>query len=104
MRWRTRDGQQAGLKLRTLLADAGAEVARRGERRIGTDHLLLALLHDPGSPAAVALGVSLDEARAVADRLDLAALAAIGLVVGIQDLTAPVAFGRRLPPLTSGTR
>jgi ATP-dependent Clp protease ATP-binding subunit ClpA len=104
MTWPTRDGQRAGTAFRTLLRDAGAEVARRGERRLGTDHLLLALLHDPDSSAAEALGVTLAEARAAADGLDLAALAAIGLAVGPNDLTAPLTMGRRLPPLTSGAR
>jgi ATP-dependent Clp protease ATP-binding subunit ClpA len=104
VKWLTRDRPQAGQSLRTLLTDAAEEVARRGERRLGTDHLLLALLHDPTSPAAAALGVSLADVRAADDRLDLAALAAIGLVVGSDELSSPVAVGHRLPPLTSGAR
>ncbi len=87
-----------------VLTSATEEARRRGDRRLGTDHLLLGLLHEADSLAAKALGVSLADARAASDALDLAALAALGIEVeslgdGIQ--TTP---GRRLPPLTSGAR
>lgn len=104
MRWLTRGGHSAGTELKTLLADASEEMARRGERRLGTDHLLLALLHEPHSPAAEALGVALADARAAADGLDVAALAAIGVVVGTEQMAIPERLGRRFPPLTSGAR
>lgn len=59
--------------------DARDEAVRRGDRTIGTEHLVLALLADPASPAARALGCDLDSARRALDALDHAALAAIGI-------------------------
>jgi hypothetical protein len=80
--------------------DARDEALRRGDRTIGTEHLVLALLIDPASPAAKALGCDLDSARRALDALDHEALAAIGINPGIT--AAPVtvrAAGRlRLTP------
>ena len=56
---------------------ASEEARRRGDRRTGTEHLLLALLEDPSIEALV--GVDLDQAREVLDSLDHQALAALGL-------------------------
>ena len=56
---------------------ASEEARRRGDRRTGTDHLLLAMLEDP-SIAAV-LGVSLQQARRALESLDHEALATVGL-------------------------
>ena len=64
-----------------VLTSAAEEARRRGDRRLGTDHLLLGLLHDPHSRVAQALGVDLDSARAASDALDRAALAAVGVNV-----------------------
>src|SRR4051812_48602354 len=58
---------------------ANEEAKRRGDRRVGTDHLVLALLRDPESPAARALGVKLLSARAALEDLDRRALAALGI-------------------------
>jgi ATP-dependent Clp protease ATP-binding subunit ClpA len=97
-----------GEMLKVLLNTAAGEARQRGDRRLGTDHLLLGLLHD--APASEALGVTLEIARAASDALDKAALAAIGVDV---DHPAATAQGhdnargarfRRLPPLTSGSR
>jgi hypothetical protein len=63
--------------------DARNEAIRRGDRTIGTEHLVLALLIDPASPAARALGCDLDSARRALDALDSQALAAIGVPPGI---------------------
>ena len=63
--------------------DARDEAARRGDRTIGTEHLVLALLADPASPAARALGCDLGSAHRALDALDHAALAAIGIQPGI---------------------
>ncbi len=63
--------------------DARDEAIRRGDRVIGTEHLVLALLIDPASPAAKALGSDLDSARRALDALDDQALAAIGVQPGI---------------------
>jgi hypothetical protein len=63
--------------------DARDEAIRRGDRTIGTEHLVLALLIDPASPTAKALGCDLDSARRALDALDTQALAAIGVEPGI---------------------
>ncbi len=59
---------------------AGEEARRRGDRRAGTDHLLLALLEDPS--IEVVLGVSLQQARQALESLDHEALGALGLGSG----------------------
>ena len=56
---------------------AGEEARRRGDRRTGTDHVLLALLEDPSIEAT--LGVSLQQARQALESLDQEALDALGL-------------------------
>jgi ATP-dependent Clp protease ATP-binding subunit ClpA len=87
-----------------VLASAKEEASRRGDRRLGTDHLLLGLLHDEDSRAAQALGVSLADARAASDALDRAALAAVGIQIETLGEGLSASFGRRFPPLTSGAR
>jgi hypothetical protein len=59
---------------------ASEEARRRGDRRTGTDHLLLALLEDPSIEAV--LGVSLQQAREALESLDREALGALGLGSG----------------------
>ena len=59
---------------------ASEEARRRGDRRTGTDHVLLALLEDP--PAEAMLGVSLQQARQALESLDHQALAALGMAPG----------------------
>lgn len=59
--------------------DANAEAVRRGDRKVGSDHVLLALLTDPGSITAQALGVDLNAAREALGRLDRDALASVGI-------------------------
>ncbi|MGP8162188.1 MAG: Clp protease N-terminal domain-containing protein [Acidimicrobiales bacterium] len=56
---------------------AREEARVRGDRRVGTEHLVLGLLHEPliGS----LLGVDLPRARAALDALDRDALGAIGV-------------------------
>jgi ATP-dependent Clp protease ATP-binding subunit ClpA len=77
------------------------EARRRGDRRLGTEHLFLGLLHD--SEAAQAIGVDLATAREALDELDHAALAAIGIdVAGLPAGRVPPA--RKRPPLTSTAR
>lgn len=56
---------------------ASEEARRRGDRRVGTDHILLAILEEPLTEAV--LGVSLVQARQALDSLDHTALAALGL-------------------------
>ena len=59
---------------------AGEEARRRGDRRYGTDHILLALFEDPS--IEVVLGVSLQQARQALESLDHQALRALGLGSG----------------------
>jgi len=87
---------------KVVLASAAEEARRRGDRRLGTDHLLLGLLHDASS--AKALGTDLEAARDAADALDRAALAAVGVDVAHLADPTPTVFSRRLLPLTSGAR
>jgi hypothetical protein len=56
---------------------ASEEARRRGDRRTGTDHLLLALLEDPS--IEVVLGVSGEQARQALESLDQEALGALGM-------------------------
>ncbi len=59
---------------------ASEEARRRGDRRTGTEHLLLALLEDPS--IEVVLGVSLQQARQALELLDHEALGALGIASG----------------------
>ena len=61
----------------TIYMRASEEARRRGDRRTGSDHLLLALLED--SSIEVVLGVSLQQARQALESLDREALGALGL-------------------------
>ena len=63
-----------------LYLRASEEARRRGDRRTGTDHLLLTLLEDPSIEAV--LGVSLQQARQALESLDQEALGALGLGSG----------------------
>jgi ATP-dependent Clp protease ATP-binding subunit ClpA len=88
---------------RLVLGSAAEEARRRGDRRLGTDHLLLGLLHDPTGEPARALGVDLESARATDDALDREALAAVGIDAAGLALATDAAPGGR-PALTSGAR
>jgi hypothetical protein len=59
---------------------ASEEARRRGDRRTGTDHLVLAVLED--SSVEVVLGVSLQQARDALQSLDQEALGALGMASG----------------------
>jgi ATP-dependent Clp protease ATP-binding subunit ClpA len=61
--------------------EASAEAKRRGDRRVSTEHIALAMLVDPDSETARALGVSLESARAVLETLDREALTSVGIDV-----------------------
>jgi hypothetical protein len=61
----------------TTYIAAREEARRRGDRKVGTEHLLLALLSEPDLSGI--LDVTIDQARAALDALDLQAFAAIGL-------------------------
>ncbi|MGW7103942.1 Clp protease N-terminal domain-containing protein [Streptomyces sp. NPDC054838] len=88
---------------RAAVTCALEEARLRGDRRIGTEHLLLGVLHEPGSAASRCLGVGLDEARTALADLDRSALAVIGIDVrGVE--RPPVPASRKRTPFTSGAR
>jgi hypothetical protein len=57
--------------------DAREEARRRGDRKVGTEHLMLALLREP--VVALALGCDLQTARDTLDAMDHDALATVGI-------------------------
>src|SRR5580692_9149513 len=57
------------------------EARRRGDRRTGTEHVLLALFEDPSIEDV--LGVSLQQARRALESLDEEALGTVGLASGV---------------------
>jgi hypothetical protein len=57
--------------------DAREEARRRGDRKVGTEHLILGLLREP--VLAQALGCDLRTARDALDAMDHDALAAVGI-------------------------
>ena len=59
-----------------ICLQAAEEARRRGDRRYGTDHLLLALFEDPSIEAV--LGVNLQQARQALASLDHEALGDLG--------------------------
>jgi Clp amino terminal domain, pathogenicity island component len=71
-----------------IYLQASEEARRRGDRRTGTDHLLLALLEDPS--IEVALGVTLQQARQAHEALDHEALRALGMVSGTDTPAVPM--------------
>jgi ATP-dependent Clp protease ATP-binding subunit ClpA len=77
--------------------DASAEAKRRGDRRVSTEHILLAMLVNPHARTARALGVDLATARAALQRLDREALAAVGIDVSYEGPVFPGREKERLP-------
>ena len=71
-----------------IYLQASEEARRRGDRRTGTDHILLALFEDPS--IEVALGVSLQQARQALESLDHEALGALGLGSGADAPALPM--------------
>ena len=67
---------------------ASEEARRRGDRRTGTDHILLALFEDPS--IEVVLGVNLQQARQALESLDHEALGALGLGPGADAPALPM--------------
>jgi hypothetical protein len=61
----------------TTYIHAREEARRRGDRRVGTEHLVLGLLHE--TDLAGMLGCDLDAAREALDAMDRDALGAIGI-------------------------
>jgi hypothetical protein len=71
-----------------IYLQASEEARRRGDRRTGTDHLLLALLEDASIEAVI--GVSLQQARQALESLDQEALGALGLGSGADAPALPM--------------
>jgi hypothetical protein len=69
------------------------EARRRGDRKVGTEHVLLGLLHEDAM--ARVLGVDLAAARAALDGLDRDALSAIGVGAYPGPSATPVSHARR---------
>jgi hypothetical protein len=80
-----------------ICLQASEEARRRGDRRTGTDHILLALFEDPSIEAV--LGVSLQEARLALGSLDNEALAALGLQLDAEALPLPMRAVPKKPRL-----
>ena len=78
-----------------LYMQAAEEARRRGDRRTGTDHLLLGLLQDPSIEGV--LGVSLQQAREALDSLDQEALGALGMGPGVNAPDLPMRAVPRSP-------
>jgi ATP-dependent Clp protease ATP-binding subunit ClpA len=76
----------------TTYAAAREEARIRGDRRVGTEHLLLALLRDP--EIEMVMHVTLESAREALKLLDRDALAAIGVTA---EFESPVQPDRALP-------
>ena len=64
----------------TIYLRASEEARSRGDRRTGTDHVLLALFEDPSIEAV--LGLNLQQARRTLESLDHEALGALGIGSG----------------------
>lgn len=93
--------EQFAASARATVSSALDEATRRGDRRIGTEHLLLGVLHAPGPARAMDTGP--EAARAALDALDRSALALVGVdVQGVE--RPPVPASRKRTPLTSGAR
>jgi hypothetical protein len=80
-----------------IYLQASEEARRRGDRRTGTDHLLLALLEDPS--IEVALGVTLQQARQAHESLDHEALGVLGLGPGADAPALPMRAVPKKPRL-----
>jgi hypothetical protein len=77
--------------------DASAEATRLGDRKVGTGHLALAMVVDPASVTARALGFDLGAAREALQGLDRDALLSIGIDAAFRGPVLPGREGDRLP-------
>jgi ClpA/ClpB-like protein len=80
-----------------IYLQACEEARSQGDRRTGTDHLLLALCRDPS--IEVVLGVSLQQARHALASLDQEALGALGLRSGTDAPPLPMRSVPKKPRL-----
>jgi ATP-dependent Clp protease ATP-binding subunit ClpA len=95
--------EQFTAEARTVIPTAVEEARLRGDRRVGTEHLLLGALRASTPAESGALGVDTTAVRGALADLDRAALAAVGLDDrGVE--RPPVPVSRKHTPLTSGAR
>jgi len=80
-----------------IYLQASEEARRLGDRRTGTDHILLALFEDHS--IEVLLGVSLEQARQALESLDHEALGAVGLAPGTDAPPLPMRAVPKKPKL-----
>ena len=85
-----------------MYLQASEEARRRGDRRTGTDHILLALFEDPS--IEVVLGVSLQQARQGLKSLDHEALGALGWGSGADPPPLPMRTVPKKPGLRDVAR
>jgi ATP-dependent Clp protease ATP-binding subunit ClpA len=90
---------------RAAVRAAADEAKRRGDARIGTEHLLLGLLHEPDGAVVRVTGIDLDSARRALQAMDVDALASVGVEVAA-DGPSPAASEpvRRHRPFTAAAR
>ncbi len=93
----TRSVAPEALHVWALYLRASEQAHSRGDRRTGTDHLLLALLEDPAIEAV--LGVSLPQARETLAALDRDALGSLGLGGGADAPPLPTRAVPKKPTL-----
>lgn len=87
---------------RTAVEDARFEAERRGDRRIGSDHLLTALLRD--DELARRAQVDAETVYRTAEHLDRESLVAIGLDPARLPGTGRASLRRRSMPFTTGAK
>jgi hypothetical protein len=86
----------------TIYLRASEEARRRGDRRVGTDHVLLGLFEDPS--IEVVLGVSLLQARQALESLDQEALGALGMGSGTDAPPLPMRAVPKKPTIRAVMR
>jgi ATP-dependent Clp protease ATP-binding subunit ClpA len=78
---------------REVVTAAYTEAKRRGDHKLGTEHLLLGVLADPAYARLV--GTDLEAARAALHELDVAAIRAVGIDPGDFRPTTPARWSGR---------
>ncbi|WP_329457654.1 Clp protease N-terminal domain-containing protein [Streptomyces sp. NBC_01497] len=95
--------EQFAGRARAVVTDALEEARRRGDRRIGTEHLLLGALRHQDETAVAGLGLDAGAAREALKEMDLAALDAVGIDArGVERPAVPVS--RKRTPFTSAAK
>jgi Clp amino terminal domain, pathogenicity island component len=94
----TESAAPATLHVWGIYLQASEEARHRGDRRTGTDHILLALFEDPS--IEVLLGESLEQARQALESLDHEALGTLGLGAGADAPALPMRAVPKHPKLS----